>query len=148
MQIKVSLVEDNAPLAKEIEKWINGTKDLKCVKVYPSAETALKSMLTDPPDIMLVDLRLPGMSGVDFIKQLKPLCPDTQCLVLTMYSESELIFEALKAGACGYLLKRIKSSDIADAIRQVHAGGSVMTRDRQGREIARSSRPRRRAWSG
>ena len=75
----------------------------------------------------LVDLRLPGMSGVELIRELRQRHPGVQCLVLTMYAESELIFEAVKAGACGYLLKRTPLPEIADAIRQVHAGGSVMT---------------------
>ncbi len=125
--IKVSLVEDNLPLATELEKSISGTDGLKCVGVYPSAEEALRHLPAYPPDVALVDLRLPGMSGVELIRNLKARCPEVQCLVLTMYAESELIFDALKAGACGYLLKRIKPAEITDAIRQVHAGGSVMT---------------------
>jgi DNA-binding NarL/FixJ family response regulator len=126
-EIKVSLVEDNRPLAQELEKWINDTKGLSCLSVYPTAEAALKQLPQSPPQVVLVDLRLPGMSGVELIRQLKAVCPDVQCLVLTMYSESELIFDALKAGACGYLLKRTSPGEIAEAIRQVHAGGSVMT---------------------
>jgi len=77
--------------------------------------------------MVLVDLRLPGMSGVELIRKLKRLCPDVQCRVLTMYAESDLIFEAITAGASGYLLKRTNPSEIADAIRRIHAGGSVMT---------------------
>jgi DNA-binding NarL/FixJ family response regulator len=127
MQIKVSLVEDNLPVATELEKWIAGTHGLTCVGAYSSAEEALRLMPQTPSDIALVDLRLPGMSGVELIRRLKISCPNTQCLVLTMYAETDLIFDALKAGACGYLLKRIKPAEIADAIRQVHAGGSVMT---------------------
>jgi len=126
-EIKVSLVEDNRPLAQELEKWINDTKGLACLSVYPTAEAALKQLPQSPPQVVLVDLRLPGMSGVELIRRLKEVCPEVQCLVLTMYSESELIFDALKAGACGYLLKRTNPAEIADAIRQVHAGGSVMT---------------------
>jgi DNA-binding NarL/FixJ family response regulator len=127
MEIKVSLVEDNEPLAQELERWIASTRGLKCLGVYSSGEAALRALPVDPPDVVLVDLRLPGMSGVELIRQLKARCPELQCLVLTMYAESELIFDALRAGACGYLLKRIKPAEIAEAIRQVHAGGSVMT---------------------
>jgi DNA-binding NarL/FixJ family response regulator len=127
MQIKVSLIEDNLPVATELEKWINSTHGLACVGIYASAEEALLSMPRTPPDVALVDLRLPGMSGVELIRKLKVSCPNVQCLVLTMYAETDLIFEALKAGACGYLLKHIKPIEIADAVRQVHAGGSVMT---------------------
>jgi DNA-binding NarL/FixJ family response regulator len=127
MQIKVSLVEDNEPLAQELEHWIASARGLKCLSVYSSGEAALRGLPADPPDVVLVDLRLPGISGVELIRQLKVRCPELQCLVLTMYAESELIFDALRAGACGYLLKRIKPVEIAEAIRQVHAGGSVMT---------------------
>jgi DNA-binding NarL/FixJ family response regulator len=127
MQINVSLVEDNKPVATELEKWIGETSDLKCMGVYGSAEEALRLIPTAPPNVLLVDLRLPGMGGVELIRELKALHPEVQSLVLTTYAETELIFEALKAGACGYLLKRIKPAEIASAIRQVHAGGSVMT---------------------
>lgn len=126
-QIKVSLVEDNLPLATELQKWILATRGLKCVGVHATAEIALTEIPKVQPDVVLVDLRLPGMSGAELIGRLKTLCPEVQCLVLTMYAESDLIFEALKAGACGYLLKRTNPAEIADAIRQVHAGGSVMT---------------------
>jgi DNA-binding NarL/FixJ family response regulator len=126
-EINVSLVEDNRPLAQELEKWIDDTKGLSCLSVFPTAEAALEQLPQCQPEVVLVDLRLPGMSGVELIRRLKAVCPDVQCLVLTMYSESELIFDALKAGACGYLLKRTNPAEIADAIRQVHAGGSVMT---------------------
>jgi DNA-binding NarL/FixJ family response regulator len=127
VEIKVSLVEDNRPLAQELERWINDTRGLACLSVYPTAEAALKHLPQSPPQVLLVDLRLPGMSGVELIRRLKEVCPEIQCLVLTMYSESELIFDALKAGACGYLLKRTNPAEIGDAIRQVYAGGSVMT---------------------
>jgi DNA-binding NarL/FixJ family response regulator len=127
MQINVSLVEDNKPVATELEKWIAGTSDLNCIGVYGSAEEALRQIAVAPPNVLLVDLRLPGKSGVELIRELKTRQPEIQSLVLTTYAETDLIFEALKAGACGYLLKRIKPAEIASAIRQVHAGGSVMT---------------------
>jgi DNA-binding NarL/FixJ family response regulator len=126
-QIKVSMVEDNLPLATELKKCLSDAENIECIGVYASAEEALQSVPGNPPDVILVDLKLPGMSGVELIRNLKARCPGVQCLVLTMYAESELIFDALKAGACGYLLKRIKPEEITDAIRQVHAGGSVMT---------------------
>lgn len=125
--IKVSLVEDNLPLATELEKSLSEAEGIKCIGVYTSAEEALRSVPANLPDVILVDLRLPGMSGVELIRNFKITFPEIQCLVLTMYAESEMIFDALKAGACGYLLKRIKPEEITEAIRQVHAGGSVMT---------------------
>lgn len=125
--IHVGLVEDNQPLAAELEKWIGGTSDLRCVGVYSSAEEALRLIGSPWPNVLLVDLKLPGMGGVDLIREMKARHADVQCLVLTTYAETELIFDAIKAGACGYLLKRIKPEEIAAAIRQIHAGGSVMT---------------------
>ncbi|MCX8090366.1 MAG: response regulator transcription factor [Verrucomicrobiae bacterium] len=125
--INVSLVEDHKALAGELQTWIAGSPGLRCQAVYHTAEQALSEVPRNPPDVLLVDLRLPGMSGAELIRKLRALCPKVQCLVLTMYSESELIFEALKAGACGYLLKRTTPQEIAEAVRQVHAGGSVMT---------------------
>jgi DNA-binding NarL/FixJ family response regulator len=125
--IKVGLVEDNQPLAAELRRSIADTAGLRCVGVYPTAEAALAEVPRALPDVLLVDLRLPGMSGAELIRHLKARCPGVQCLVLTMYAESDLIFEALQSGACGYLLKRTTPAEIADAIRQVHAGGSVMT---------------------
>lgn len=125
--IKVGLVEDNKPLAGELQAWIAASPGLECIGVYPSAEDALRDVPRNPPDVLLVDLRLPGMSGAELIRKLRAACPRVQCLVLTMYSESELIFDAIQSGACGYLLKRTTPQEIADAIRQVHAGGSVMT---------------------
>jgi len=125
--INVGLVEDNQPLALELQRSLADTPGMCCVGAYRTAETALAEVPRALPDVLLVDLRLPGMSGAELIRRLKAVCPSVQCLVLTMYAESDLIFEALQSGACGYLLKRTGPGEIADAIRQVHAGGSVMT---------------------
>jgi DNA-binding NarL/FixJ family response regulator len=125
--INVGLVEDHEPLATEFQRWIAKVPGMKCVGVFGTAEAALAALPAAPPDVLLVDLRLPGMGGAELIRRLKALCPTVQCLVLTMYAESDLIFEALQSGACGYLLKRTSPAEIAEAIRQVHAGGSVMT---------------------
>lgn len=125
--ITVGLVEDHRPLATELRRWIESTAGLRCGGVFATAEQALAAVTQEPPDVLLVDLRLPGMGGAELIRRLKTACPQVQCLVLTMYAESDLIFEALQSGACGYLLKRTTPAEIAEAIRQVHAGGSVMT---------------------
>lgn len=126
-EISLILVEDHAVLSAELEQWIGSTDGFRCRGVFGSGEELLAGFPDPAPDVALVDLRLPGMSGVEVIRELRRLYPSVQCLVLTMYAESELIFEAVKAGACGYLLKRTPLPEIADAVRQVHAGGSVMT---------------------
>lgn len=125
--IGVILVEDHAGLSLELSQWIAATAGLRCLGVFASGEELLDHFPDPAPDVALVDLRLPGISGVDLIRELRQRHSGVQCLVLTMYAESELIFEAVKAGACGYLLKRTPLPEIADAIRQVHVGGSVMT---------------------
>lgn len=125
--IHVILVEDHSGLSAELAAWIAATDGLQLGGVFASGEELLGRFPEPAPQVALVDLRLPGMSGVDLIRELRARHPGLQCLVLTMYAESELIFEAIKAGACGYLLKRTPLPEIADAIRQVHAGGSVMT---------------------
>jgi DNA-binding NarL/FixJ family response regulator len=125
--ISVILVEDHAGLSRELSQWITATAGLRHFGVFGSGEELLDHFPDPAPDVALVDLRLPGISGVDLIREMRQRHPGVQCLVLTMYAESELIFEAVKAGACGYLLKRTPLPEIADAIRQVHAGGSVMT---------------------
>lgn len=127
MPVTVSLVEDSPAVAAELEKHIRSDAGLRFLHHWPDGESALAALPSAPPDVLVVDLRLPGMSGVELISRLRPLCPEVQCLVLTLYAESELIFSALKAGACGYLLKRSRPSLISDGIRQIHAGGSVMT---------------------
>lgn len=125
--VVVSLVEDNAALADELRELFNSREDLAVLDVYPDAESALLKLPKRTPDLLVVDLRLPGMNGVDLIATLKQVLPAVQILVLTMYEETDLIFDALKAGACGYLLKRSRPEEICDAIHQVTRGGSPMS---------------------
>lgn len=125
--ISVSIVEDSPHVAAELQAHIRSDPGLQFLRAYADGEAALDGVPAQPPDVLVVDLRLPGISGVELISRLRPRCPAVQCLVLTLYSEAELIFSALKAGACGYLLKRSHPSRISEAIHQIHAGGSVMT---------------------
>ncbi|WP_050025714.1 response regulator transcription factor [Verrucomicrobium sp. BvORR034] len=127
MTITVSLVEDNPLLASELQQLVAGAPDMVCLDVYGTVATALEGLPVRTPEILLVDLRLPDHSGVDLIAAVSDRLPDVQCVVLTMYEESDLIFSALQAGACGYLLKRTPPEELLQAIRQVQAGGSVIT---------------------
>jgi DNA-binding NarL/FixJ family response regulator len=94
---------------------------------YPNAEVALKEIPVRPPDVVLMDINMPGMKGVECVRQLKARVPQVQFLMLTVYEDSDSLFNSLKAGASGYLLKRTASQHLLEAIRDVHAGGSPMS---------------------
>jgi DNA-binding NarL/FixJ family response regulator len=126
--IPIVLIEDNEPYAMALKKFFDlpGTA-VDCRAIYPSAELALLEIPKNPPMVALVDINLPGVNGIECIARLKEFCPELVCLVLTMYEEDHLIFDALRAGACGYLLKRTPPAEIADAIQVASAGGSPMS---------------------
>ncbi|MGJ8672706.1 response regulator [Rubritalea sp.] len=124
----IVLIEDSIPYAQALEKFFNlpgVAVDFRAT--YGSTEEALKEIPKDPPAVALVDINLPGENGIECITQLKQLCPSVLCIVLTMYEEDDLIFDALKAGACGYLLKRTPPKEIAQAIQDAKNGGSPMS---------------------
>jgi len=123
----ISLVEDNTALAHELRELFNSQDDMLVLDVFPSAEIALQSLPSRTPELLVVDLRLPGMGGVELILLLKQRFPKLHMLVLTMYEESDLIFEALRAGASGYLLKRLQPEELCDAVRQTSRGGAPMS---------------------
>ncbi len=107
--------------------WINRAREFRCVSDYDSAETAVPRLPGDKPDVVLVDINLSGQSGIYCVCRLKPLMPETQFLMVTVYEDSAHIFEALTAGATGYLLKRTPRAELLTAIKQANAGGSPMT---------------------
>jgi RNA polymerase sigma factor (sigma-70 family) len=125
--IKVSIVEDNAQFRSTLGNVINRSEGFKCIGQYGSAEEALEEIPKNVPDVVLMDINLPGMNGVECVARLKKLCPDTQIVMLTVYEDTDNIFNALKAGATGYLLKRTTREELLEAIRDVYKGGSPMT---------------------
>ena len=126
--VRIAMIEDAAPFARALEKFFRlGDAQIQCIAIYPTAEAALKGIPLDPPHIALVDVNLPGMNGIECVARLSALCPTVLPLILTTYEDAPLIFDALKAGACGYLLKRTPPTEIAAAILQAHAGGSPMS---------------------
>ena len=128
MAIRVSIIEDNVPFAKTLQKCLESSAaNITCQAIYPTAEAAVAELPQHMPDLAIVDLNLPGMNGIEFIARLKTQCPKVLFLVLTTYEESSLIFDALKAGACGYLLKRTPPSELISAIVQATEGGSPMS---------------------
>jgi DNA-binding NarL/FixJ family response regulator len=127
MPITVSIVEDIEQLRTTLARVLNRAEGFKCLSQYGSAEDALKDLAKVRPDVVLMDINLPGINGVECVRQLKQLLPQTQVIMLTVYEDTENIFSALAVGASGYLLKRTKSAELLEAIREVHRGGSPMT---------------------
>jgi DNA-binding NarL/FixJ family response regulator len=127
MPISVSIVEDNDKLRGTLARVIDRADGFRCVSDYANAEDALKALPQVKPDVVLMDINLPGMNGVECVRQLKQLLPQTQVMMLTVYEDTENIFNALTAGANGYMLKRTSSKELLEAIHEVHRGGSPMT---------------------
>ena len=127
MPISVSIVEDNDKLRGTLARVLNRADGFRCVSQYPSAEDALKDLPNVKPDVVLMDINLPGMNGVECVRQLKTLLPETQVMMLTVYEDTENIFNALAAGANGYMLKRTSTKELIEAIHEVKRGGSPMT---------------------
>ncbi len=127
MAITVSIVEDNEQLRDTLARMINRAEGFACVGHHPSAEAALTSIPDEKPNVVLMDINLPGMNGVECVRKLKAILPATQIVMLTAYEDTENIFNSLAAGAAGYLLKRAKGSEILDALRDVQNGGSPMS---------------------
>ena len=141
MPIRVALVEDDEGIRSSLASLIRRAPALRLAGDYPDAETALKEIPRRPPDVVLMDINLPGLNGVECVRQLKANVPEVQFLMLTVYEDSESLFNSLKAGASGYLLKRTASARLLEAIRDVHTGGSPMTPQLARRVVQFFSRP-------
>src|SRR3954468_17687215 len=127
MPITVSIVEDNEQLRNTVARVLNRSEGFKCLSHYGNAEDALKDLPNVKPEVVLMDINLPGINGVECVRQLKQVLPALQVIMLTVYEDTDNIFSALAAGATGYMLKRTKTPELLEAIREVHRGGSPMT---------------------
>lgn len=126
--IRTVLIEDVVSYAEALRNYIAiSNSGVECAGVFTSAEEALQHIPKHPPDVAVVDINLPGMSGIELVARLKETCPGVLCLILTTYEDGAPIFDALKAGASGYILKRAPAQEIVSAIIQVHQGGSPMS---------------------
>jgi DNA-binding NarL/FixJ family response regulator len=125
--ITVALVDDDAAVRDNWAALINRSASVRCVHTYASAEEALKHIPGHPPAVVLMDIRLPGMSGIECTARLKAACPDICIVMLTTYGDSDSIFEALRAGASGYLLKRVTPEVLVKSIMDAHGGGAPMS---------------------
>ncbi|HWF18674.1 MAG TPA: response regulator transcription factor [Verrucomicrobiae bacterium] len=127
MAIAVSIVEDDAGLCESICRFIQGAPGFQCLGAYASAEEALADVPNRPPAVVLMDINLPKMSGIECVKHLKEKLPGLQIIMLTVYENSDRIFEALAAGACGYLVKNTPPEKLLEAIEDIAKGGSPMS---------------------
>ncbi len=127
MAVTVSIVDDDAGIRSSLAALIQHAPPLALLDQYPDAETALAEIPARPPKVVLMDINLPGLNGVECVRQLKVVCPAIQVLMLTVYEDSDSLFNSFKAGASGYLLKRTASARLLEAIQEVHTGGCPMT---------------------
>lgn len=125
--ITIAVVEDVRGTRENLMELLRRSPGLNCIGAFSSGEEALKKLPALAPDVVLMDINLPGMNGVQCTAQLKPILPKAQILMLTSYENGDLIFESLRAGASGYMMKNTEPDEIIHAIEQVHAGGSPMS---------------------
>jgi len=127
VSIIVAIVEDDELVRESLAVLVGGASGFSCAGSYGSGEEAVNHIPGRQPDVVLMDINLPGMSGIECVRRLRQLLPNTQIVMLTMYEDDEAVFESLQAGATGYLLKRTPHVEILAAIEDVHRGGSPMS---------------------
>ncbi|HMP84599.1 MAG TPA: response regulator transcription factor [Verrucomicrobiota bacterium] len=126
---KIAIVEDNRTIRESLAEFVQADPECTCVCACGSAEEALKVVPRHLPDIVLMDIQLPNLSGIECTAQLKQLLPSAQIIMVTVYEDTDRIFRALRAGACGYLLKRCTPQELLAAIHEVRQGGAPMSRE-------------------
>jgi DNA-binding NarL/FixJ family response regulator len=127
LKIAVSIIEDDSQARQILSDWIRRAEGFELLSEHGSAEAALLKLPHEKPAVVLTDINLPGMNGIEAVRKLKSALPDTQFVMLTVYEDADHIFHALTAGASGYLLKQTPRGELLGALRQVHSGGSPMT---------------------
>ena len=127
MSIKISIVEDQHEMRESLVAWLGDAPGLRCVGAHATGEEALKKIPEENPDVVLMDINLTGMNGIQCVARLKESLPKTQVLMLTTYDEGDMIFDSLRAGANGYLLKNMPQAELVEAVQQVHDGGAPMS---------------------
>jgi len=125
--ISIAIVEDLEEVRDGIAKLIDLDPGFVVTDAFANAEEAILQLPNNPPDIVIMDINLPGMNGIECIRRIKDKCIGTQFMMFTVYENDEKVFEALKAGATGYLLKKTSPSAIVEALKDLHAGGSPMS---------------------
>jgi DNA-binding NarL/FixJ family response regulator len=125
--ISVAIVDDEKELCESIATFVNGSSGFRCVTTYHSAEAALQHLPAEKPDVVLMDINMTGMNGVECVRRLKNLVPELKIMMLTVYEDTDQIFRALSAGASGYMLKRSTPARLLEAIKELNEGGSPMS---------------------
>ncbi|HXR46480.1 MAG TPA: response regulator transcription factor [Candidatus Limnocylindrales bacterium] len=138
---RIAIVEDNKVIRESLMEFIHADPECRCVCACATAEEALKVIPKHEPEIVLMDIQLPNMSGIDCLAQLKQLLPSVHIIMVTVYEDTERIFKALRMGACGYLLKRCAPEELIAAIREVRQGGAPMSREIARKVIASFQEP-------
>jgi len=129
MNIKVAIVEDDDVIRKGLEYILTHSRNYECIGAYNSAEAAIKNIRIDAVDVILMDINLPGMNGIECVRKLKALRKDLNVMMLTVYDSHENIFGSLAAGASGYILKNTPSEEILKSIKELHEGGAPMSNE-------------------
>ena len=138
---RIAIVEDNKVIRESLMEFVHADPECRCVCACATAEEALKVIPKHEPEIVLMYIQLPNMSGIDCIAQLKQLLPSVHIIMVTVYEDTERIFKALRMGACGYLLKRCAPEELLSAIREVRQGGAPMSREIARKVIASFQEP-------
>lgn len=125
--ITLSIIEDQRDMRESLVECLGSVPGLRCVGAHATGEEGLRDIPKENPDVVLMDINLPGMNGIQCVSRLKKHLPNTQVLMLTTYDEGDLIFDSLRAGANGYLLKNLPQQELVQAVQQVHAGGAPMS---------------------
>ena len=141
MEITVSIVEDDDGLRETLARYVT-TRGFRCISTHGSAEQALREIPMVKPAVVLMDINLPRKSGIECVAELKQTAPASKCIILTAFEDTELIFQALAAGALGYLLKGVRPAKLLESIREVHEGGSPMSSQIARKVVASFQRPR------
>jgi DNA-binding NarL/FixJ family response regulator len=144
VDIRVSIVEDDAALRETLARYLD-TSGFRCVSTHGSAEEALRELPRLKPEVVLMDINLPKKNGIECVIELKALAPHTKPIILTAFEDADLIFQALAAGALGYLLKGVRPNKLLESIREVHEGGSPMSSQIARKVVAFFQKPPRKA---
>jgi DNA-binding NarL/FixJ family response regulator len=137
----IAIVEDNKTIRESLAEFVQADSECRCICTCATAEEALKNIPKQNPDIVLMDIQLPNLSGIECCAQLKQILPSVQIIMVTVYEDTDRIFKALRAGACGYLLKRCAPEELISAIREVRQGGAPMSREIARKVIASFQEP-------